>query len=58
VPVLILSTETSPVVAARARKLGIPVLHGLSDKASALAGWLREACELILQSKTLPNEGE
>ena len=114
VPVLILSTETNPVVAARARKLGVPVLHGLSDKASALAGWLREAghdprraaysgndvndlgcfalvgwpiavphahpdvlaaarlvlgrpggggavreaCELILQSKTLPNEGK
>ncbi|MEO3786663.1 acylneuraminate cytidylyltransferase [Actinocorallia sp. B10E7] len=114
VPVLILSTETNPVVAARARKLGVPVLHGISDKASALAGWLREAghdprrvayigndlndlgcftlvgwpiavphahpevlaaarlvlsrpggggavreaCELILQSKTLPNEGK
>jgi YrbI family 3-deoxy-D-manno-octulosonate 8-phosphate phosphatase len=39
VPVLILSTEVNPVVAARARKLGVPVLHGLDDKASALVEW-------------------
>ena len=39
VPVLILSTEVNPVVAARARKLGVPVLHGLDDKASALVDW-------------------
>ncbi|GAA0966378.1 acylneuraminate cytidylyltransferase [Actinocorallia libanotica] len=114
VPVLILSTEANPVVAARARKLGVSVLHGLSDKATALAEWLhdegydprraayigndvndlgclalvgwpiavphahpevlaaarlvlgrpggggavREACELILQSRALPNEGK
>ncbi len=114
VPFLILSTETNPVVAARARKLGVPVLHGIADKATALAKWLhdagldprraayigndlndlgcltlvgwpiavpgshpevlaaarlvltrpggggavREACELILQSKALPNEGK
>jgi len=39
VPVLILSTEANPVVAARARKLGVPVLHGIDDKASALVDW-------------------
>jgi len=39
VPVLILSTEVNPVVAARARKLGVPVLHGLDDKAAALTEW-------------------
>lgn len=35
-----LSTETNPVVGARGRKLGVPVLQGLDDKASALKGWL------------------
>ena len=40
VPVLILSTEVNPVVAARARKLQVPVLHGVEDKASALKDWI------------------
>lgn len=40
VPVLILSTERNPVVAARAAKLGVPVLQGLDDKAAALKDWL------------------
>jgi N-acylneuraminate cytidylyltransferase len=39
VPLLILSTETNPVVGARARKLGVDVIQGLSDKAGALAAW-------------------
>jgi len=39
VPVLILSTETNPVVSARARKLGVEVIQGSADKASALAAW-------------------
>ena len=34
---MILSTETNPVVAERARKLKLPVLHGVADKASVLA---------------------
>ncbi|MFD3684651.1 cytidylyltransferase domain-containing protein [Nocardiopsis sp. NPDC058631] len=42
VRVLILSTEENPVVCARADKLKVPVRHGLSDKASALAAWLTE----------------
>ncbi|GLY13549.1 acylneuraminate cytidylyltransferase [Kineosporia rhizophila] len=37
---LILSTEVNPVVAARGRKLQIPVIHGQSDKAQALKEWL------------------
>ena len=37
--VVILSTETNTVVAARAHKLGIPVLHGIADKAAALRQW-------------------
>ena len=43
VPVLILSTEVNPVVAARARKLGVPVLHGVDDKAGALRAWASDA---------------
>ncbi|WP_459799533.1 N-acetylneuraminate synthase family protein [Herbidospora sp. RD11066] len=40
IKVLVLSTEQNPVVAARARKLGVPVLQGLSAKSNALADWL------------------
>lgn len=40
--VLILSTERNPVVAARARKLGVPALHGIDDKGSALLRWCAE----------------
>jgi N-acylneuraminate cytidylyltransferase len=36
VPVVILSSETNPVVAARAKKLGVPVEQGVHDKAAAL----------------------
>lgn len=36
---LILSTETDPVVTARARKLRIDVLQAQDDKASALRTW-------------------
>ncbi|MFF2053077.1 cytidylyltransferase domain-containing protein [Leifsonia sp. NPDC058194] len=39
VPLLILSTETNPVVAARAAKLRVDVLHGIDDKAAALRAW-------------------
>ncbi|WP_431043946.1 cytidylyltransferase domain-containing protein [Streptomyces sp. P1-3] len=39
---LILSTEQNPVVAARARKLGIPVLHGIDRKDLALKQWCEE----------------
>jgi YrbI family 3-deoxy-D-manno-octulosonate 8-phosphate phosphatase len=39
VPVLILSTETNPVVAARARKLQVEVLQAQTDKAAALTHW-------------------
>lgn len=35
-PVMILSSETNPVVSARARKLGLPVEQGVCDKAAAL----------------------
>jgi YrbI family 3-deoxy-D-manno-octulosonate 8-phosphate phosphatase len=39
IPVLILSTETNPVVTARARKLQVEVVQGLEDKATALVAW-------------------
>lgn len=40
--VLILSTEKNPVVAARARKLDVPVLHGIDRKDFALKQWCEE----------------
>lgn len=42
IPMLILSTEQNPVVARRAEKLKVPVLHGVDDKASALVAWAAE----------------
>lgn len=42
IPVLILSTETNAVVAARARKLRVDVRHGVDDKAAALREWASE----------------
>ncbi|MFF1694233.1 cytidylyltransferase domain-containing protein [Streptomyces sp. NPDC058257] len=41
-PLLILSTEKNPVVAARARKLKLPVLHGIDRKDLALKQWCEE----------------
>ncbi|MFJ9678371.1 cytidylyltransferase domain-containing protein [Streptomyces sp. NPDC101194] len=41
-PLLILSTEQNPVVAARAHKLRIPVLHGIDRKDLALKQWCDE----------------
>lgn len=37
---VVLSTETNPVVAARCRKLDLPVEQGLGDKTTALRDWL------------------
>ncbi len=39
IPVLILSTETNPVVTARARKVQVDVRQGVHDKAAALREW-------------------
>jgi len=36
IDVVVLSTETNPVVSARCRKLGVPVFQGTADKGSAL----------------------
>nr|WP_228771540.1 acylneuraminate cytidylyltransferase [Actinokineospora iranica] len=42
VPVMILSVEVNPVVAARAAKLGVEVAHGVADKAVLLRDWIAE----------------
>lgn len=43
IPVLILSTERVPIVAARAAKLGVDVVYGSDDKATALREWAANA---------------
>ena len=42
IEILVMSTETNATVSARCRKLRIPVLQGLSDKAGALKKWIEE----------------
>ena len=44
IPMLVFSSEPNPVVAARARKLGLPVVQGIGigDKAARLAAYLAE----------------
>jgi len=42
IPVLILSTETNPVVTARARKLHVEVRQAIDDKAAALREWAEQ----------------
>lgn len=42
IPVLILSTETNPIVGMRAAKLKVPVQHGLDDKRAALDKWIAD----------------
>ncbi len=39
---LVLSTETSPVVRRRCEKLGLECISGIADKAPTLLGWLDE----------------
>jgi len=40
VPMVIISTETNPVVAARGAKLNLKVLQGVEDKLPALESWV------------------
>jgi N-acylneuraminate cytidylyltransferase len=40
IPILVLSAEANPVVAARCRKLGIECIQGCQDKLPALKKWL------------------
>jgi N-acylneuraminate cytidylyltransferase len=39
---LILSTEKDPIVAVRAKKVGLPVLHSIDDKKEALANYCHQ----------------
>lgn len=48
---VIISTETNPVVATRAKKLGLPYFHGIGDKAHALKAYLEK--EAILAEETI-----
>jgi N-acylneuraminate cytidylyltransferase len=40
--ILVLSTETNPVVLNRCKKLGLPCIHGVATKEEALDQWLRQ----------------
>lgn len=42
VPVIVLSAEQNPVVAARCRKLGLECIQGVVRKADCLSAWLNE----------------
>ena len=42
IEVLILSTETNPVVAARAKKLGVEVIFGQESKSNSLVEWANQ----------------
>ena len=42
VEAMVLSKETNPVVAARCRKLNLPMLQGINDKATVLRNYLKE----------------
>lgn len=41
-PMLVISKETNPVVAARCRKLQLPYRHGIEGKLAVLQGWLAD----------------
>lgn len=56
VDVLILSSECNPVVAARARKLAVPVLHGIEDKGAALAQWCAEQGHALRRTAYVGND--
>jgi YrbI family 3-deoxy-D-manno-octulosonate 8-phosphate phosphatase len=40
VPIIVMSTETNPVVQARCDKLRLPYIQGLADKGAQLASWV------------------
>jgi YrbI family 3-deoxy-D-manno-octulosonate 8-phosphate phosphatase len=56
-PLLVLSTETSPVVQARCDKLRIPCQQGLENKAEALQRWLDERVLPASQVVYVGNDG-
>jgi 3-deoxy-D-manno-octulosonate 8-phosphate phosphatase (KDO 8-P phosphatase) len=42
IPTLILSTETNPVVEARAKKVGVPLMQGATNKLFNVETWVNE----------------
>lgn len=42
IPMVVISTETNPVVEARCRKLGIECITGVNDKLSVMREWLQK----------------
>jgi YrbI family 3-deoxy-D-manno-octulosonate 8-phosphate phosphatase len=50
IPQAIISTETNKVVAARAAKLGIPVIHGVSNKKETVLAY---CCELDINPQEI-----
>ena len=40
--IVIISTETNPVVSSRAKKLGVQVIQGVSDKDQAILAWAKD----------------
>lgn len=54
--VLILSAERNGVVSARARKLGVPVRHGVEAKGPALAQWCTEQGHALDRTVYLGND--
>jgi N-acylneuraminate cytidylyltransferase len=55
-PMFVLSTETNKVVAARASKLKLPVLHGRSDKLTDLREWLSTNGHLMERTIYIGND--
>jgi 3-deoxy-D-manno-octulosonate 8-phosphate phosphatase (KDO 8-P phosphatase) len=53
---LIISTETNPVVSARARKLNIPCLQGVDDKRATLESVLQEKGLSLEQAAFVGND--
>jgi YrbI family 3-deoxy-D-manno-octulosonate 8-phosphate phosphatase len=61
IPQIILSTETNPVVATRAKKVGLPVLQGIEDKKKTLVNYCRQHgfnLEKVLYIGNDINDGE
>jgi YrbI family 3-deoxy-D-manno-octulosonate 8-phosphate phosphatase len=56
IPVLILSSETNPVVSARARKLQVDVRQGIDDKVTALREWADERGIALSQVAYIGND--
>ena len=56
IPMAIISSETNLVVAKRAKKLGLPAYHGLSDKTVALKSFVEELTIDLKQVAYLGND--